>query len=104
MSLAKSKTEIVATSHPTPTQRRHLSDKAIRNYFIWPTLVLLLIVNVFPLFYSLYLSFTNYSAIANKAPVWVALENFSRVLNDPRMWGYFSTTGTYVLISVTLQC
>ncbi len=103
MSLAKSKTEIVATSHPTPTQRRHLSDKAIRNYFIWPTLVLLLIVNVFPLFYSLYLSFTNYSAIANKAPVWVALENFSRVLNDPRMWGYFSTTGTYVLISVTLQ-
>ena len=103
MPQAKGKTDTGTMSHTAQAQRRHLSDKAIRNYFIWPTLTLLLAVNVFPLFYSLYLSFTNYSAIANKAPVWIALENFSRILNDPKMWGYFSTTGTYVLISVTLQ-
>lgn len=83
--------------------RRHLSDRAIQNLFIWPTLVLLIAINLFPLFYSLYLSFTDYSAIANKQPVWIAFQNFSRVLNDEQMWEHFSITGRYVLFSVGLQ-
>lgn len=82
---------------------RHLSDRAIQNLFIWPTLTLLILVNVFPLVYSLYLSFTDYSAIKREAPVWVGFANFSRILNDPQMWVYFSTTGRYVLFSVALQ-
>jgi multiple sugar transport system permease protein len=84
-------------------KRRHLSDRAIQNLFIWPTLILLITINLFPLFYSLYLSFTDYSAIANQQPVWIAFENFSRVFNDEGMWEIFSTTGRYVLFSVTLQ-
>ena len=36
--------------------RRHLSDRAIQNIFIWPTLLLLIAMNVFPLLYSLYLT------------------------------------------------
>jgi multiple sugar transport system permease protein len=83
--------------------RRTLSDRAIINLFIWPTLALLIAINVFPLFYSLYLSFTDYSAIANQAPVWVAFENFGRILGDEQMWGIFATTGQYVFISVGLQ-
>lgn len=83
--------------------RRHLSDRAIQNLFIWPTLILLIAINLFPLFYSLFLSFTDYSAIANKPPVWIAWENFSRVLNDEKMWEHFSITGRYVLFSVGLQ-
>jgi multiple sugar transport system permease protein len=85
------------------SKRRHLSDRAIQNLFIWPTLILLIAINLFPLFYSLYLSFTDYSAIANQQPIWVAFENFSRVLNDEQMWEHFSVTGRYVLFSVGLQ-
>jgi multiple sugar transport system permease protein len=105
MSTAVEKHGEISTPKPnTLTQRRHgLSDKAIRNLFIWPTLTLLIIINVFPLIYSLYLSFTNYSAIAKKAPVWIAFDNFARVLGDEKMWLYFSTTGKYVLFSVALQ-
>jgi multiple sugar transport system permease protein len=84
-------------------RRRHLSDRAIQNLFIWPTLILLIAINLFPLFYSLYLSFTDYSAIANQQPVWIAFENFSRVFNDEGMWEIFSITGRYVLFSVLLQ-
>lgn len=83
--------------------RRHLSDRAIQNIFIWPTLILLISMNVFPLLYSLYLSFTDYSAVANKPPVWVALGNFGDILNDVRMWKYLATTGRYALMSVGLQ-
>jgi multiple sugar transport system permease protein len=85
------------------TRQRHLSNRAIVNLFIWPTLVLLIAMNVFPLFYSLYLGFTNYSAIAQKAPVWVAFQNFSNILNDKNLWQYFATTGRYALMSVSLQ-
>jgi multiple sugar transport system permease protein len=84
-------------------RQRHLSNQAIMNLFIWPTLVLLIAMNVFPLFYSLYLGFTNYSAIAQKAPVWVAFQNFSNILNDKNLWQYFATTGRYALLSVSLQ-
>jgi len=84
-------------------RQRHLSNRAITNIFIWPTLALLIAMNVFPLFYSLYLGFTNYSAIAQKAPVWVAFQNFSTILNDKNLWQYFATTGRYALMSVTLQ-
>ncbi len=43
--------------------QRQISDRAIQWIFITPTLVLLILLNIFPLFYSLYLSFTDYSAI-----------------------------------------
>jgi multiple sugar transport system permease protein len=86
-----------------PSGNRGLSDKAIRNLFIWPTLILLILMNLFPLFYSLYLSFTDYSAIIKEAPTWIAFDNFSRVLSDETMWKYFTITGRYVFFSVGLQ-
>jgi multiple sugar transport system permease protein len=83
--------------------RRHLSDRAILNLFIWPTLVLLILMNFFPLFYSLYLSFTDYSAIARSRPVWVLFDNYGDILTDEKMWKYFATTGRFALFSVGLQ-
>ncbi len=87
----------------TKVRQYHLSNRAIVNLFIWPTLILLIAMNVFPLFYSLYLGFTNYSAIARQAPVWVGFQNFSNILNDKNLWQYFTTTGRYALMSVSLQ-
>ena len=81
----------------------HLNDRAIQNLFIWPTLILLIAMNVFPLLYSLYLSFTNYSAVANKPPLWVGLKNFADILMSEQMWDYFATTGRYALMDVGLQ-
>jgi multiple sugar transport system permease protein len=92
-----------ARTQPVQNQRRHLSDRAIRNLFIFPTLLLLVLMNVFPLFYSLYLSFTEYSAIARKPPVWVGFENYVDILTDPQLWHYFGTTGRYALLTVSLQ-
>ncbi len=84
-------------------QQRQLSDRSIQWLFIAPTVILLLLFNIFPLFYSLYLSFTNYTAIGKEAPVWVGFQNFANLLNDPQMWKYFATTGRYAFMSVTLQ-
>ena len=36
-----------------------------------PTLVLLILWNIFPLFYSLFLSFTTYSHSGKLPPIWI---------------------------------
>jgi multiple sugar transport system permease protein len=84
-------------------QQRQFSDGAIQWLFITPTLILLVLLNIFPLFYSLYLSFTDYSAIAKESPNWVGFENYATILNDPQMWKYFATTGRFAFLSVGLQ-
>ena len=84
-------------------RRNRLSDRAIQNLFMWPTLILLIVMNVFPLFYSLYLSFTDYSAIGRTAPSWVGFANFAEVLNNEALWEYFATTGRFAFLSVILQ-
>jgi multiple sugar transport system permease protein len=84
-------------------QRRTLSDRGLVNLFIWPTLFILIAFNVFPLFYSLFLSFTDYSAIVVNAPEWVGFENFERVLASEKLWESFSITGRYVFLSVGLE-
>jgi multiple sugar transport system permease protein len=100
----------MATTYPVNSaarsggyQQRQLSDRAIQWLFIAPTLILLILFNIFPLFYSLYLSFTDYSAIEKVDPVWVGFRNFSTLLNDPQMWKYFATTGRFAFLSVSLQ-
>lgn len=92
-----------ANSTTNHTTQRQLSDRAIQWMFITPTLILLFLFNIFPLFYSLYLSFTDYSAIAGAEPQWVGFQNFGRLLNDPQMWHYFATTGRFAFLSVGLQ-
>jgi multiple sugar transport system permease protein len=85
------------------TQRRQMSDRRIIMWFIMPTLILLIVMNIFPLIYSLYLSFTNYSVIADKAPEWIGIQNYQNILSDQRFWTNFATTGRYALLSVVLQ-
>jgi multiple sugar transport system permease protein len=84
-------------------RQRQLSDGAIQWLFIAPTLILLILLNIFPLFYSLYLSFTDYSAIARESPTWIGFQNFANILNDRQLWKYFATTGRFAFLSVGLQ-
>jgi multiple sugar transport system permease protein len=49
----------------------------------------------------LYLSFTDYSLI--QAPSWVGLENYARMLSDPRLHKSLAVTFTYVFVGVPLQ-
>jgi multiple sugar transport system permease protein len=79
------------------------SDLAIRNLFIIPTIVFLIVFNIFPLLYSLGYSFTDFRASTNNPAKFVGLQNYRELLNDPFIWKNFSITAKYVLISVTGQ-
>jgi len=86
-----------------PRRRRQIGDSAIQRMFIIPTLTILIVWNIFPLFYSLYLSFTRYSHSGKIAPIWVGLSNFTSALSDPKIWLAFAVTGRFALASVALQ-
>lgn len=71
--------------------------------FIMPTMIILVLMNIYPLFYSLYLSFTEYSVISATAPRWVGLQNYMEILSNTSFWEHFAITGRYALFSVGLQ-
>lgn len=104
--MAQTSTDISSLQSSQATRQprqRQMSDLRIMQLFILPTVILLILMNIFPLIYSLYLSFTNYSVIADKAPEWIGIQNYTTILSDQRFWANFATTGRYALISVILQ-
>jgi multiple sugar transport system permease protein len=82
---------------------RGLSDMSIRNLFIIPTILFLIVFNIFPLIYSLGYSFTDFRASTNAAANFVGLQNYRDLLNDPYVWSNFAITAKYVIISVAGQ-
>ncbi len=83
--------------------RKALGDRAVANLFLIPSLTLLIAFNVFPLFWSLYLSFTNYHAGSPIAPVWVGGANYTDLFTDPDKWQVFVRTARLVGLSVFAQ-
>ena len=80
--------------------RRGLSDVAIRNLFIIPTIIFLIVFNIFPLIYSLGYSFTDFRASSNQPAEFIGLQNYRDLLGDAHIWNNFSVTAKYVLVSV----
>lgn len=87
--------------------RRSLRDSTLLKIFILPVIILLIVMNIFPLFYSLFLSFSDYSAKGSfnwgKNPEMIGGENFSTILRDKVMWQRFITTAKFVILTVSGQ-
>lgn len=87
----------------TAPRRRSLSDRAIANLFLLPTILLLVAMNVFPLFWSLGLSFTKFKANGNQPPQFIGNANYQEMLERDAVWQSFTTTAAFVLLAVLLQ-
>ncbi len=83
---------------------RGLSDKAIAWLFIAPTMILLLAINIFPLIWTIQLSFTNYRANRPNAPIRnVGIDNYASILTDPEIWQPMQATAHFVFWTILLQ-
>jgi multiple sugar transport system permease protein len=85
------------------SKMRGMQDYRLKMMFIIPTMILLVVMNIFPLLWSLVLSFTKYSAIASDPPVYVGTRNFTQLLSDSSTWSYFRTTASFVALAVAAQ-
>ncbi|AZL59960.1 sugar ABC transporter permease [Tabrizicola piscis] len=83
---------------------RGLSDRTIAWIFVAPTILLLLAINIFPLIWTIRLSFTNYRANRPNEPVeWVGLRNYERILTDPDIWQTMQATAHFLFWTLVLQ-
>ena len=83
---------------------RGLSDPLLAWLFIGPTLLLLLAINIFPLLWTVWLSFTNYRANRpNEAVEWVGLRNYQRILTSEDIWHTLQVTAHFVCWSIFFQ-
>lgn len=93
-----------AASGQLAARLRGMSDRAIAWIFIAPTIALLLAVNIFPLLWTVYLSFTNYRANQPGRPVkWIGSRNYERLLGSEDIWGYLQATAHFVIWTMALQ-
>jgi multiple sugar transport system permease protein len=81
-----------------------MSDQAVAWLFITPTIVLLLAINIFPLLWTIYMSFTNFKANMG----WVkyrsvGTENYADILGDLDIWTAMQTTAHFVFWSILFE-
>jgi multiple sugar transport system permease protein len=93
-----------ATPEPVARRLRGLSDRALAWLFISPTIVLLLAINIFPLLWTIRLSFTNFRANRPNAPVLdVGLLHYRDILSNPDIWAAMQVTAHFVIWSIVIQ-
>ena len=90
---------------PTLARRfRGLSDRAIAWIFVAPTIFLLLAINIFPLVWTIRLSFSNFRANRPNAEVkWIGLRNYERILTDSDIWLTMQATAHFLIWTLLLQ-
>ena len=81
-----------------------LSDRTIAWLFISPTIIILLAINIFPLIWTVYLSFTNYRVNRpNKDVDFIGLRNYERILSDTDIWTTMQATAHFLFWTIVLQ-
>lgn len=101
-------TSIDKLARATPkTVARHikgLSDRSIAWLFVAPTIFLLLAVNIFPLIWTIRLSFTDFRVNRpNRDVEWVGLRNYERILTDPDIWATMQATAHFLFWTIVFQ-
>ncbi|WNQ14343.1 sugar ABC transporter permease [Paenibacillus aurantius] len=90
-------------------QERTRSGKLLKRWnaplagylFIAPWLLGFLVLQLWPMIQSMYLSFTDYSLL--EAPRWIGGKNFSAIAHDRLFYNSLKVTFLYVLTSVPLK-
>jgi multiple sugar transport system permease protein len=85
-------------------RKRSRMEKGRTKYgylFALPWIVGLLLFYAYPLFGSVYYSFTNYNIVSKTT--WVGLENYQNLLHDPLFWTGIKNTLFYATLEVPLS-
>jgi multiple sugar transport system permease protein len=100
MAIARRQTSATPMRQSAPLRQR--LRKAVPAYlFLLPGMLLFAVWTLYPLLYSLVMSFAEWNLI--KPSRFVGLENYAHALHDPVFWLALRNTLTYTLITVPGQ-
>jgi multiple sugar transport system permease protein len=93
-----------ATPPSVARKIKGLSDRTIAWIFVGPTIFLLLAINIFPLIWTIKLSFTDFKANrATREIKNVGLRNYERILNDADIWLNMQATAHFLFWTIFFQ-
>ncbi|MEM8855209.1 MAG: sugar ABC transporter permease [Pseudomonadota bacterium] len=75
----------------------------MKHVFIWPALGVVLLTVMFPLIYSLTISFMNFRLVPPRPPRFIGTENYADLLTQARFWQVVGTTMTIAFVAVAIQ-
>ncbi|MEM9224140.1 MAG: sugar ABC transporter permease [Pseudomonadota bacterium] len=75
----------------------------MKHVFIWPALAVVLVTVMFPLIYSLTISFMSFRLVPPRPPRFVGIDNYADLLTQARFWSVVGTTMTIAFLSVAIQ-
>lgn len=79
------------------------TERNLPILFPLPAIVFIALLMVFPILYTLYLSFTNWNLTSGMEPSFVGLASYLRVFSEPRFLQALGRTFTFTLFAVTLE-
>jgi multiple sugar transport system permease protein len=79
----------------------NLRDRTLRWVMIIPALITIICVTIYPLLYSLYMSFFSYNII--NPPRFIGLTNYQRILTDDRFWHSVQVTFSFAVPEFILE-
>lgn len=75
-----------------------------KNAFLMPTVILILVLSIFPLLFSFAVSFLSWDLSRLEGGIrFAGLANFATLVQDGRFWNTTRVTATFVIAAVTLQ-
>ena len=84
--------------------QKHTGERWVSVLFLTPSAVFLLLTSVYPLLYSLRLSFYSWNmSIPFSKPVFIGLKNYANLLQDPSFINSVKITLIYVSVAVTVE-
>ncbi|MGE5576282.1 MAG: carbohydrate ABC transporter permease [Syntrophothermus sp.] len=79
-------------------------EKHLRYIFTLPAVLFVLVMMVFPIIYTMRLSFTDWSMSAQTPPLWVGIKNYAALLTqDRRFWGAVWRTLYFTILAVSVE-
>lgn len=90
-------------SSAVPRRRSRWAARKQAYMFASPALFLILVFIIFPLCYSLFLTFRNYDLAIGPVHENVGLDNYREVFEDTRFWRAWVNTATIIFPAITLR-
>lgn len=75
----------------------------VKYLFIWPAILIVMVITLFPLIYSLNLSFQDIRLVPPIPAKFVGFGNYHKLLMQDRFWDVVGNTSWIVFVSVAIQ-
>ncbi|MGH6916697.1 MAG: carbohydrate ABC transporter permease, partial [Geminicoccaceae bacterium] len=78
------------------------TDRRFKYLMIWPAVLVLLLIGIFPLVYTLVVSFQHITMMAEDTS-FSGLVNYARLLRDARFWSALGHTAIFTVVALPIE-